>query len=271
DGSQGSVIQGMNIYRSGWSSGSYKIVDINTDNITLKKNYIFALKNGAHTDGTGYSIYINGDRNDINIQQNWIFAQIADWSNSYNYNGYIYAIRFTGIPTNCIIKNNFIRSWKSHTYGYAYTIHMDVNDVAIDMDIYNNVMWGSITTYYTDQFNNILVSGTKDGGGDVMANNLCDGTQYPDMLNNQQNVDMSTVFVDYVLYIDNGYILASGSPATGAGISGGDCGVFGYQAGGVPYVLSGLPAIPAIYETNVVQTGTSAQVTIKAVSHNEHK
>jgi hypothetical protein len=132
-----------------------------------------------------------------------------------------------------------------------------------------------MTTYRTNQLNNIFVSGSKGGGGDLMMHNIGSSTQYPidpPDLNNQQNVIMDSVFVDYDLYIDKGYLLKPNSPAIGAGVNGGDCGVFGYQSGGVPYVLSGLPAIPAIYETEVESIGpNSVSVTIKAKSHNEYK
>jgi hypothetical protein len=83
---------------------------------------------------------------------------------------------------------------------------------------------------------------------------------------------MSTVFVDFEKYIDNGYILASGSPATAAGVNGGDCGAFGTGTGGQPYILSGMPEIPAIFEATVPSYGTSSlQVNIKATTHNASK
>ena len=76
----------------------------------------------------------------------------------------------------------------------------------------------------------------------------------------------------HLLFIDNGYELAPGSPAIGTGVNGGDCGVFSYDTGGYPYVLSGMPAIPAIYEATVESiVGSTLPVTIKASSHNEHK
>jgi len=56
--------------------------------------------------------------------------------------------------------------------------------------------------------------------------------------NNQFNVDMSTVFVSDQ-QADAVYLLASGSPAIGAGIDGIDCGMFGgntlYSIGGIPH------------------------------------
>lgn len=98
------------------------------------------------------------------------------------------------------------------------------------------------------------------------SNNICDLTQYPNENGNQQSIVMSTVFEDYTTFIDNGYILKAGSPAIGTGVLGVDCGPFGTND---PYVLSGMPPIPAIFDFEMNQTiGTSTiPVTIKSMSH----
>ncbi len=272
-GSAGTEIQGLFIY--GYYTSYYQnwnLVNINTDSITLIKNRIYGYSNSSRT-GTGRSIYVSDNRNNIIISQNWVEARINDGYD--NFNGTVYGIYFSGIPTNCIISNNFIRAWKGSTYGGFNSIYMAIEDVANDLKIYNNVIWGNYTTHYTEQLDNIFVSGSYNGTGDLIMHGLCDGTQYPTDppgLNNQLNVDMSTVFVDYQKYIDNGYELTAGSPAIGAGVNGGDCGVFSFDTGGYQYVLSGMPAVPAIYEATVTPMGeNSVPVTIKATSHNEHK
>lgn len=187
--------------------------------------------------------------------------------------GTAYGIYYGGIPTNCIISNNFIRAYYYVNSG-CVPIGMGTNDLTNDLIINNNIIWGGIVTYHTFLVNNILVSGTYNNSvDDQTSNNLCDGIQFPDINNNQQNVDMSTVFVDYLGYIDSDYILSSGSPAIGAGVNGGDCGVFSYDYGSIPYVLSGMPEIPAIFEAMATSTvgTTSLPINIKASSHNEHK
>lgn len=276
-GSQGSQVQGLylNYYTIAQNTNaSYlRLIYINTDSITIIKNYLLMYRDGSYTVGTYDGIYINGNRTNIKIQQNWIEAIINDGYSTWN--GSVRAICFSGIPTNCFIQNNFIRGYKNNAYGTANSLQTEVIDIANDLKIYNNVIWGNISTYYTEQLNNILLSGDYIGGADLMMYNLCDGTQYPadpPELFNQQNVDMSTVFTDYTKLIDNGYILAPGSPAIGAGVNGGDCGVFSFDTGGYPYVLSGMPAIPAIYEATVgTPVGATLPVNIKATSHNEHK
>ncbi len=86
---------------------------------------------------------------------------------------------------------------------------------------------------------------------------------------NQSNVDMTTVFVgEEGNSTDGQYQLKQGSPAIGAGYDGEDCGAFG---GATPYILSGLPAIPAIYffiSPAVGSSATGLSVQIKAKAHN---
>ena len=261
-GSEGSVIEGLYIYASG---GSFNLIEINVDNISISNNYIYPYNNDVY--GASIGIRMIGDRSNIIIEQNWINARVHA---SYSTRS-VYGIYFNGIPTNCVVSNNFIRAYKTYSNGGYSAINMATNDLTNDLIININVIWGPITTYHTFLANNILVSGSYNNSvDDQTANNLCDGTQFPDINNNQQNVDMSTVFMDYVGYIDNDYILKSGSPAIGAGVNGGDCGVFSYDNGSDAYVLSGMPEVPSIFEANVQATvgATSLPVNIKASSHN---
>lgn len=66
---------------------------------------------------------------------------------------------------------------------------------------------------------------------------------------------------------DNRYSLATGSPAKGFGAGGIDCGAFG---GTAPYVISGLPAVPAITKLTSSSTSASANpytITLSVQSH----
>jgi hypothetical protein len=265
-GSEGSVIEGLYVYYAHYQG--FNVISINTDSIIVKKNYIYSyMYDGANHTGNG--IRIAGNMENVKISQNWINARV----HSDDSGEQIIGIYFDGIPTNCIVSNNIIRAFRSYSNGGQNAIYMATNDLTNDLIINNNVIWGSITTYHTFLVNNILVSGTYNNDvNDQTSNNLCDGTQFPDINNNLQNVDMSTVFVDYTKYIDNGYILANGSPAIGAGIEGSDCGPF-YQYNGPPYILSGMPEIPAIFEVDMSATvsTTSLPVNIKASSHNANK
>ena len=245
NGSQGSIVEGLAI---NYSNNS---VLINTDDITIRRNHIYA--SGAYG---GSAIRIANNYNSITIEQNWIERVISN-------SGYSnYGIYFNTFSANAVIRNNIIYA---DTNDYA--IYMNTEDPSSTLTITNNVIKGSIQTYHSAQYNNILIFGNYTAGtGDVTSYNLCNGTQYSNTNNNQQNVDMSTVFGDYTSDVDSGYILKAGSPAIGAGLSGEDCGVYGTND---PYVTGGIPPIPAIFGFEMSQSigSPTIPVTIKAKSH----
>ncbi|MCD4819664.1 MAG: hypothetical protein K8S23_13330 [Candidatus Cloacimonetes bacterium] len=257
-GSEGSIVSGFAIYHE----LTLFMITINTDNIIIERCFLYF---GAKDyDNIAPIMYINGNLNNITIRQNWMYY--------YNVSGAGVCIYFNGDSQNVLIKNNFISSNTSNLSGGS--IRMEIGSTVNSPQISNNIIEGEIHTFNCVYVNNILLGGNfYNGSGGIIANNLCNGTQFPDTDNNQQNVDMATVFVDHDLYIDNGYILAPGSPAIGAGFNGGDCGMFSNDYGGVPYVLSGLPAIPAIYEIDFNSTifpsdENTLEVNVKAKSHN---
>lgn len=272
-GSQGSSISGLYVYGGNFQVNNWKLIAINTDSITIQRNKIYGLTSASpNYTYTGYSIHINGNLNGVIIQQNFIESNIYHTWGGYS-SGTIYGIYFTGVPRNTIIRNNFVRTYKSHLLGGIYSIYHATNNPSIETLITNNVIWGPINTYYTIHTNNILLDGTyNNGAGDQTHNNLCNSTQYPVTgqyhQNNQQNVLMDSVFVNFTKYIDNGYFLKDESPAIGAGLYGGNCGVFSDDGGATPYVLSGVPAIPAIFDVQIKPMGVSTiPVNIKAKSN----
>lgn len=87
--------------------------------------------------------------------------------------------------------------------------------------------------------------------------------------NNQNNIDMTTVFVDPSTFVDSSFVLKAGSPAKGAG-SGSpavDLGAFG---GSSPFRLAMQPPIPAIYkiEAPAAPTGNTMNVIFSTKSNN---
>ncbi len=93
---------------------------------------------------------------------------------------------------------------------------------------------------------------------------MCNGTQFENLgQNNLINVDMSTVFAE-TGSTDGKWQIKPGGPADGSGTNGTDMGIFG---GNDPYVLSGIPPLPAIYEfygTNAGAINFPVQIKIKA-------
>jgi len=86
--------------------------------------------------------------------------------------------------------------------------------------------------------------------------------------NNKANASATALFVgDATESTDGRWQLKAGSPAIAAGEGGADCGAFG---GPNPYILSGLPVGPTIYELNVssyVKPDGKLPMTIKVKSY----
>jgi hypothetical protein len=126
--------------------------------------------------------------------------------------------------------------------------------------------------------NNIFINGILNNcDNNTLKNNVfvnAQGVAIPSsstgntLLNNIFSVAGANLFVEATPKVDNDYILKVGSPAAGIGIDGIDAGAFG---GANTYKLSGIPAIPTIYELTTNGIGTKEEglkVTIKAKSNN---
>ena len=230
----GSLLTGM----------SFGHLEINADNILIKRNY------GSY--GNGATITVQAARSNVLLVQNYLY-------NSY----YDRCVLVQGGCSNVLIANN----WMGSNYvssGPSYASVYSNSSVTITQ----NVFYGN--DVYTDNStitNNIFRQGGISGSGNGILNNLTNGTGIPAGNGNQQNVTMTDVFV--LSGSDDGYWkLKTGSPALAAGANGEDCGMYG---GTDPYVLSGMPAIPAIWFFAAPTSGSGAsglQVHLKAKSHN---
>jgi hypothetical protein len=134
---------------------------------------------------------------------------------------------------------------------------------------------GTVNVSNSNLSNNIMVAGFLGGSGNLTSNNIANGTQFGNLNGNQQNVDMTTVFLGIASGIssDGAWKLKAGSPAIGAGFGSTvsnpiDCGMYG---GYFPYALSGMPPIPSIYFFENQPVGSNADpidVSIKVKSNN---
>lgn len=204
---------------------SYADLTINADDITVIRNYL-------------YDVTFPGTSNNVVIAQNYITHRI---------------IVDVGVISNTVLSNNIFRG----------RINSDI--LSGPLIIANNVFCSTsynfpIDCYNANIQNNILILEDAiietNTGNSISYNILAgDGTNSN---GNQYNVDMTTVFADFEgllgLSTDGKWKLLAGSPALGAGIGGVDCGAFG---GAMPYVLSGLPDLPHIYEANVSGSATT--------------
>ena len=164
---------------------------------------------------------------------------------------------------NSMIKNNIITSG----------IRMNNDGSAI---IYNNVVQ-SFAVNNSEIKNNIQYREGNNSGNmgtnNVIEHNVLCGNWASSLPNNVILTDNSSIFLEDNPGSSNGteystdgrYRLASGSPATGAGENGVDCGAYGAAT---PYKLSGLPPVPRIYEASIPasaseESGLPVKVKIK--------
>jgi hypothetical protein len=213
---------------------------INVDDITVIRNYLWNVEFETSCDN-------------ILLAQNYVYNTIHAYT--------------PGVLTNSVISNNIIRG--------QFSTHATSGPLVVS----NNVL---ITTNYTFPIdcynaniqNNILIgaAATISLNSNSISNNILtkDGT---DANGNQYNIDMTTVFADYDgqldMSTDGKWQLKAGSPALDAGVGGVDCGVYG---GVAPYILSGIPNLPHIYEASVQAAASSEsglQVTILVKSGDE--
>ena len=147
---------------------------------------------------------------------------------------------------NIIIENNII----DYTAAYVaktFNVVVEYNGI-----FKNNVLRCRQDNYYPDYLsvdnflvqNNIICDGYFNPDHNKYSYNISDNKAFGDQNGNQQNIYSGSLFQG-TGSPDGQYMLKVGSPAIGAGFEGVDCGVFG---GPNPYVLSGIPPIPAIYD-----------------------
>ncbi|MBC7448562.1 MAG: hypothetical protein H7330_10940 [Hymenobacteraceae bacterium] len=167
--------------------------------------------------------------------------------------------------SNVIVTNNLLYSSNPGWYG----VYADASLI-----FSNNVVYGILRTPSTNITNTYLYGGSLEGAGNSYNNNICNGTQFPAINGNVQNQPIANVCV--ASGSDDGYFQlkpntvspAYTNPAIGTGVGGVDMGMFG---GTDPYVLSGMPAIPAIWFFSAPSSGSGAgglQIQLKAKSHN---
>jgi hypothetical protein len=204
-------------------------------------------------------IYVVNARNTL-ITQNYFGSQ--------NYPIYLYANASSSVITNNII----ITSNTISIYGRD-------NVELVNTVISNNTLSHRIYTVNGATIqNNIFISGGfYDSDNNNVKNNLFTTTQDAvveerstgnSFSNNIFSAVQANIFVVPDPSVDNQYQLASDSPATGQGIEGENLGAFG---GLSPYKLSGLPAIPSIYDLTTSGVGSPAAgmpVQVKVKSHN---
>lgn len=231
-GSEGTKLSGLSI-----TGGN---IYVYTSNITIERCYI-SVEFRLHSGDQSCSNFL--------LKQCYVLNGLWTWSMSYESSNIVIEnnIIFNDLTLNSdvcqyIVKNNIISG--------AYHDLTAVNAI-----IQNNIVHGIVADETDNNVveNNIIGMGNVPNGGN----------------NNLSEIDFAEVFVDWPdgenTSSDAMFELIDGSVAQGHGIDGIDCGVFD---GDFPYILSGLPPIPRIYEDNISGVGTTEglRVYIKAKS-----
>jgi hypothetical protein len=212
-------------------------------------NVVFARNNVA---SHGYSKIILAKTNGVNN-----CAVIQNYSSAIGtYDNFKAAI-------NTIISNNIV-SIDIALNQYSSLIIFN-NVVRNDINVWNSVIKNNIQ-YYSQG------NGYNENTGNVFEYNLSVLPTVPSGTGNIAGIIPEDIFIDFdgtLSYSPDGkWQLKDGSLAIGHGENSVDCGAFG---GLTPYVLSGLPAVPHIFEAAVPTAGSSQSglpVTIKVKTQN---
>lgn len=253
-GSEGSVVMGIEILNT--------VIYVRANNITIKRNKFSFDAGVSNIDYYVSIIYLYNDYQTGKPITNILISQ--------NYGCYI--SDQAGSHTGVLITNNYLKTQYNSDPTTSLCLSLGANTEAI---IKNNVFNGKVTVNISNVSNNIMNAGTFEGQGNLVTNNLGNSTQFGTANGNKQNIDMATVFVGFqqAASHDGSFKLKVGSPAIGAGYGSTqanpvDAGMFGSTT---PYVLSGLPPVPAVYffENQPVGSNTDPiDVTIKVKSGN---
>jgi len=233
-------------------------IKLSVDSVTISRNYI------SNATLTELSIQLNNSKGTI-IEQNYLWGNVGTTA--------------TGSPS-VVIRNNIMGRVVlpqetdnalivNNCFHGKFCFDAGKQTYAIDVyksNIFNNTVehWYQyvqyVGAYYVGRLNN-ATDRNNTIEYNVVSYDELGGT-------NETITDWSQIYgandANYVP--DANYTLINGCVAATAAQDGGECGIFG---GNHPYVLSGLPPIPHIYEFDADPAGTDQiNVTISVKSQN---
>lgn len=204
-------------------------------------------------------IYFQASTNNTLILENYIYDNYSNSSTGINGG--------SNSNTNVYISNNLI--------SYGIYLRSDGNATICNNAICISYASSNVNVYNSDIYSNIIKGTTNDFvQSNSVYNNIftqvipSDSTNYG--VGNVWDVTWDNLFIGLAATnsTDGQWQLSSGSPALGAGVGGADCGAYG---GSDPYRLSGIPAVPNIYELTVPSTGTvngGIEINVKVKANN---
>ena len=230
-GSKGSVFIGVSLGNASISQGG--------NDITFRRCRIEHFVYNDNCENIAFSeCYFVAGYQSISLTSSWYIITNLVMMNCI-VNGTIYINTGTGVFLNNVFNNNQI-------------------SIPTGFDMKNNIL-------FTSEKTNVHLPALPDID---VCNNISISDHFGTANNNKANVAESSLFMGTLTASTDGkWQLKTGSPAIGAGVGGIDCGAFG---GPGPYILSGAPTGPVIYQLNVASHSTSANklpVTIKVKSY----
>lgn len=225
--------------------------DIYASNVTIQRNKckVIIVRNGC---------------NNVVIKQNFISDSKQSTAAISSAVVVLYSNAQVTLTNNIIINTNINTSYSRGIYA-QYPVNVFINNNVIRTAASAIMLDKSGDNFSTHSIqNNIVVNGIITGAYDGnVSYNIGNSTQFVVGNNNQQNVDMYSVFVD----TDNlDFHLLEESPAIDAGFGETDCGIYG---GVFPFVDNGRSWLPAITGVNVpvlvnINDGLNISVTAKS-------
>ncbi|MBG8555868.1 right-handed parallel beta-helix repeat-containing protein [Hymenobacter guriensis] len=192
---------------------------------------------------------------------------------------YLY-VGYYGESNQCVVRQNYI--YYITTYGYTandllvtnniFTYYVGLSNSATKGEFNNNVVMGNSASFdgFTVKNNYFGVSFTPTGNTTWSYNKLAQaslpasGTQS----NNTANVAYTSILAwGSGTQYDAWFKLKAGGPGIGTGEGGVDIGAFDSPTG-YDYKLSGIPAVPSIYEYNQSVNGNTLNVNLSTRSNN---
>lgn len=251
----------------GSAGSSVTGIDFQFGNVEIYANDIVVRKNKFTSSGNG-QIDWQTNRIATHYQSNNGNVPVSDIIITQNYG---VSILIANPSSSILVIGNYIagNGYNGGDNNQEVVFNMHANATAI---IQNNIFRrGRIVAYNSSITNNIQYSGTMEGTANLMSNNISNSTQFPNTNGNKQNVDMASVFLLDGVSPDAQWKLKANSPAIGAGYGSTtakrvDAGMY---SGNTPYVVSGMPSMPAIYFFENQPVGSSSDpidVTIKVRS-----
>ncbi len=236
------------------SGGSSFITGLQMKNLDIDAVSVFVSRCYMSED-----VRLREESNYINVEQCYISKIFENYSTN-------------NITLN--LKNSVVGHENNYSFRAIYTYSQN----KVSGSIQNCIFYGRNISFWDTAscLNNIFLLSNGYSFYDdesSFSHNLWVGSYSPSVAydgvaNNQVNIDYNSLFVGTTGNSTDGqWQLSENSPAKGAGVGGTDCGIFG---GDNPYVLSGLPGIPNIYQLSTPSTATGGgglNVQVKAKSN----